>query len=119
MPAQANKRPDKVAEKKSYLSGKPTKNSSKEFELFHIALCLRKAGLAEAFILDVVKTALKFEGVSDLLHLWFDEKDDEEREKIVADIQDMIDACTQSEKSEETYIKFNDLDAIAKDFSLS
>ena len=117
MTAQAqNKRSaHKAAGKKSFLPGKPSGNSSEEFKLFTIAVSMKKAGLVETFILDAVKTALKFEGVADLLHLWLDEKDNDEREKIVADIQDMIDACAQSGKSEEIYIKFNDLEAIAKD----
>ncbi len=48
------------------------------------------------------------------MHLWADEKDHEEKKEIIADIQDMIDACEQKEKFEEMYIKFNDLEAIAK-----
>lgn len=87
---------------------------SKQMELFAIAMKMGKAGLPASFIVSAVQTALQLEGVSDLMHLWVEEKDKEERDEIIADIQDMIDACTQKEKSEEMYIKFNDLDAIAK-----
>ncbi len=38
-----------------------------------------------------------------------------ERGEIVADIQDLIDDCTQKEKVEGVYVRFDDLDAIAKD----
>src|SRR5437016_3228533 len=75
---------------------------------------MKKLGLADAFIVSAVKTALEFEGVADLMHLWVEEKDSQEKEEIIADIQDMIDACAQKEKTEEIYIKFNDLSAIAK-----
>ncbi len=88
--------------------------SSDHVELFEIAVRMKKSDLSDVFIDYAVQTALKFEGVSDLMHLWNEEKDNKEKEQIIADIQDMIDACSQKEKSEEIYIKFNDLDAIAK-----
>ncbi len=49
------------------------------------------------------------------MNLWNKEKDQKEREEIVADIQDMVDECIQKGKSEEIYVKFNDLKAISKD----
>ena len=100
--------------KKTSLVGGTLSASTEQVKLFDIAVKMKKADLADLFIVNTVKTALEFEGVSDLMHLWADEKDKKERDEIVADIQDMIDACLQNEKSEEIYIKFNDLDAIAK-----
>ena len=88
--------------------------SSGQVKLFAIAVKMKKTGLADSFIVNAVKTALHLEGVADLMHLWMDEKDKKERDEIIADMQDMIDACGQKGKSEEIYIKFNDLDAIAK-----
>lgn len=88
---------------------------SDQVKLFAIAVQMKKAGLADFFIVNAVQIALEFEGVADLIHLWAQEKDSEERDEIIADIQDMIDASGQKEKSEEIYIKFNDLDAIARD----
>jgi DNA-binding phage protein len=89
--------------------------SANQVKLFDIAIRMKKAGLADSFIVKTVETALEFEGVADLMHIWADEKNRDERDEVIADIQDMIDACAQKEKSEEMYIKFNDLDAIAKD----
>lgn len=89
--------------------------SAAQVKLFAIAVKMKKAELADAFIVNAVRTALEFEGVADLMTLWANEKDSEERDAIIADIHEMIDACQQKEKSEEMYIKFNDLDAIAKD----
>ena len=88
---------------------------SKEFELFKIAIEMKKSGLSDNFIVTSVKTALAFEGVADLMNLWNKEKDPKEREEIIADIQDMIDECNQKGKAEEVYVKFNDLEAISKD----
>lgn len=82
--------------------------------LYRIALEMESAGLPEFFIDDTVRAALDFEGVADLMKLWRDEEDPQERKEIIADIQEMLDACLQKEKIEEYYVKFNDLDTIAK-----
>lgn len=104
----------KAPGKKTIFSGSFSP-SSERVKLFEIAIKMKKSGLTDKFIDNAVSTALKFEGVADLMRLWMDEDDKKERNEIVADIQDMLDACSQKEKSEEIYIKFNDLDAIAKD----
>jgi len=71
------------------------------------------AALPDTFIVNTVRAALDFEGISDLMKLWENEKDKKERGEIIADIQDMLDACNQTGKADEIYVKFNDLDAIA------
>lgn len=88
--------------------------SAEQVKLFAIAVKMKKAGLADSFVVDAVRTALEFEGVSDLMNLWMDEEDKKVRDEIVADIQEMIDECAPKGKVEEIYVKFNDLDAIAK-----
>jgi len=88
--------------------------SSEQVKLFFIAVKMKKTGLADSFIVEAVRTALEFEGVADLINLWMSEEDKKVQDEIVADIQEMIDECTQKEKIEEIYVKFNDLDAIAK-----
>ena len=45
--------------------------------------------------------------------MWADERDAEERNETIADIQEMIDDCTQQEKVEGVYVRFDDLDGIA------
>lgn len=92
----------------------PSSLSSAQMKLFAIAVKMKKIGLADFFIVNAVRAALEFEGVSDLMHLWAEEKDKKEQDEIVADIQDAINDCLQQETVEEIYIKFNDLDAIAK-----
>lgn len=74
---------------------------------------MKNAGFPDTFIVNAIKTALDFEGVSDLMKLWENESSKQEKEEIIADIQDMLDACNQTEKADEYYVKFNDLDAIA------
>ena len=75
---------------------------------------MKSSGLSDVFIAGAVKTAMKLEGVADLMYLWMNEKDIDEKNEIISDIQDLIDASDQ-EGVREQYIKFNDLDAIAKD----
>lgn len=82
---------------------------AKQVELYRIATKMKSSGLSDVFIAGAVKTAMKLEGVADLMYLWMDEKNE-----IISDIQDLIDASNQ-EGVREKYIKFNDLDAIAKD----
>lgn len=82
--------------------------------LFGIAERMRVAGLSAEFIASAVETALAFEGVYDLMNLWDSEDDDAERREIVADIQDMVDECTQPQRVEGVYVRFNDLDTIAQ-----
>ena len=83
-------------------------------ELFEIATKMKKQGLPADFMTAAVETATKFEGVYDLMKLWINETDAKERNEIVADIQDMIDDCQQQDQKEAPYIRFNDLDAVAK-----
>lgn len=87
---------------------------SNQVKLFKIATQMEKEKLPNIFIVNAIKTALEFEGVADLLKLWSEEDERNEKKEIISDIQDMIDACGQKEKPEEIYVKFNDLDAIAK-----
>jgi DNA-binding phage protein len=116
MKAQTQKNHDerRALKNKSSFVDIANANSSEQVKLFSIAIKMKKAGLVDLFIVSAVQVALEFEGVADLMHLWEDEKGNEERKEIIADIQDMVDACSQKEKVEEIYIKFNDLEAIAK-----
>lgn len=111
---QAKHSTHKVMQKKSVMSKTSSSIFSAQVELFAIAIKMKKAGLADSFIVNTVQTAFQLEGVADLMHLWANEKDREERDEIIADIEDLIQASQQKEKSEEIYIKFNDLDTIAK-----
>jgi DNA-binding phage protein len=85
---------------------------SEQVKLFAIAVKMKKSGLADSFIVNAVQTALNLAGVSDLMHLWNEEHNKKEKEEIIADIQDMIDANSQKGMIEPVFIKFNDLDAI-------
>lgn len=89
-------------------------HSDEQLHLFQIAFQMKSADLPSDFIVASVKCALEFDGVADLMRLWEEETDQKERDEIVADIQDMINACAQTGIKEERYVRFNDLDTIAK-----
>lgn len=84
-------------------------------ELFEIAYKMKIENLPVGFILDALKIAFKYEGVADLLKLWRDEDSVEERNEIIADIQDLIFDCQIKISSEVSSINISDLDAISKD----
>ncbi len=107
--AQAKRSSDKLILKKS-----SSITPARQVELYRIAIKMRGCGLADTFIVAAVKTAISLEGAADLMHLWMKEKNLEEKNEIIADIQDLIDASSQK-GIQEQYVKFNDLDSIAKD----
>jgi len=91
-----------------------TLTAHKNVELIEIGHQMNQAGLSEEFVASAVRVAFEYEGVYDLMKMWSEEADEDERNEIVADIQDMIDECSQKEKVEGTYVRFDDLDQIAK-----
>lgn len=82
-------------------------------EIVEIGHQMNQAGLPKEFIAEAVGTAFEFEGVYDLLKMWACESDTEEKNEIISDIQELIDDCSQHEKIEEVYVRFDDLDGIA------
>ena len=89
--------------------------SSEKVELYEIAAQMKSVHLSVEFIDAAIGTALEYEGVADLLKLWRDESDQQERDEIIADIQELVEACQQKVVDAFPRIKMNDLDAIAKD----
>lgn len=112
--AQTKHSAHKGVHKKSIFGEKVNAPYAEEAKLIAIATGMLKSGLIDSFVVNALQTAFSYEGVADLMHLWASEKNQKERDEIVADIQDMIDACNQKEKSEEMYIRFNDLEEISK-----
>ncbi len=82
-------------------------------EIVEIGHQMNQAGLPKEFIAAAVGTAFEFEGVYDLLKMWSHEADQEERDAVVADIQELIEDCSQQEKVEGVFVRFDDLDKIS------
>lgn len=85
--------------------------------LYEIAALMKQSGLEDKFIANAVEIGLYYEGVFDLFDLWADEKDQAERDQIIADIQDEIAEFKERprEPLKKPYIEYNHLDMIAKD----
>jgi DNA-binding phage protein len=83
-------------------------------EIVEIGHQMNQVGLPKEFIAAAVSTAFEFEGVYDLLKMWAADSDPIERDEVISDIQELIDDCSQQEKVEEVYVRFDDLDGIAK-----
>ena len=83
-------------------------------EIVEIAHEMNQVGLPKEVIASAVSTAFEFEGVYDLLKMWSQETDSAERDEIIADVQELIEDCSQSDKIEGVYVRFDDLEVIAK-----
>ena len=78
---------------------------------------MRHVGLESVFICSLIEHCQRYEGIRDLMELWFEETDSSERNKIVADLQESLqDIEDAPQKSEERpYLRFDDLDEIRRD----
>ena len=83
--------------------------------IYTIAATMHQADLSDAFITTAVHVATDYQGVYDLMLMWQEAEDPKERDEIIADIQDMMDEVTETNRhKKERYIRFDDLDMIAK-----
>lgn len=85
--------------------------------VYEIAAEMKKAKLSANFISECVEQALEYEGTHDLMVLWAESKSKSDKEEILADLQEEIDMRAEAPKKpiKKPYVKFDDLDAIAKD----
>jgi DNA-binding phage protein len=88
--------------------------SNRQVELFEIGVKMKQQKISADFIAAAVRTAIEFEGVFDLMKMWEAETDKKERAEIIADIQDMIDDCSEQDSSLEPFVKITDLDKISQ-----
>ena len=80
----------KISHRGSRIGKEERATLAKQIKLFSIATKMKKAGLSESFIVNAVRTALEFDGVADLMNFWAEGNDKNEKDEIIADIQDMI-----------------------------
>ncbi|MGV3527192.1 MAG: helix-turn-helix domain-containing protein [Candidatus Sericytochromatia bacterium] len=92
-----------------------TTTSEQKLALYEIATQMHAVGLSADFIAAAVKRAEEYEGTFELMALWRDEADPDERAETLADIQEAIeDGQERPERSmERPYIHFNDLQTVA------
>ncbi|NGX58514.1 MAG: hypothetical protein K940chlam3_01421 [Chlamydiae bacterium] len=78
---------------------------------------MRRLGLESTFIFALMENCQRYEGIRDLMEIWFDEDDVVEKEKIIADLQDVLDDIQNAPKTSEErpFVHYKDLDVIKKD----
>ena len=94
-----------------------TTNADQKVKVYEIAANMKANGLSTEFISDAVEMALAYEGSHDLMVMWAEEKEQKERDEIIADIQELVDDHKESPKTplKKPYVRFDDLDKIAND----
>lgn len=78
---------------------------------------MRHQGLERAFIYSLMEHCQCFEGIRDLMEMWFEAHDSKERDKIITDLQESLDDIENAPQSLERrpYLHFDDLEKIRKD----
>ena len=78
---------------------------------------MRRKDLETAFICNLMENCQRYEGIRDLMEMWFNETDPKEQSKIVTDLQesldDIVNAPQQSE--ERPYLRDDDIEKIKSD----
>lgn len=93
-----------------------SEESDKDLHVLDILNEMRRAGLHNAFIYSLMEHCQRYEGIRDLMEMWYQE-DSSERDKIIADLQESLDDIVDvSRKPEErACLRFDDLDDIKRD----
>jgi DNA-binding phage protein len=86
-----------------------------ESDIFRIGAEMVEAGYSVEFAKSAINLAVDFEGARELMRMWAEEEDDEERDEIVADLQQLIEDAGVEQVEEKPYIPFDDLSEIADD----
>ena len=94
-----------------------TTTAAQKVRVAQIAAKMKAQGLEDEFIAAVIDFASIYEGAYNLMEMWASEKKRTERDAIIADLQDEIEDYQAAPKTptKKPYIKFDDLEAIAKD----
>lgn len=94
-------------------------NAEQKVRVYQIATKMAETDLSRDFIAEAVEMALEYEGAHDLMVLWEQEKSQDERSEIIADLQDMLDERKEAPRKsvKKPYVKFDDLDVIAKNIA--
>lgn len=89
-------------------------NSDYKMEMIEVGHKMNQAGLPSAFIAAAVQTAFEFEGIYNLMKMWAEETDQDEKDETITEIQNLVDDCALKDKVDGAFIRFDDLDGIAK-----
>lgn len=94
-------------------------NPDKDLHVLDIFNEMRRLGLESTFICSLMENCQRYEGIRDLMEIWFEETDPKERGKAIADLQECLnDIEDLPQKPEERpYLHFDDLEEVRRDIS--
>lgn len=92
-------------------------NSGNNLHVLDILNEMRRVGLEKVFIYSLMENCQRYEGIRELMEIWFEETNPRERDKVIADLQECLsDIVDLPQKPEEKpYLGFNDLDGVRRD----
>ncbi len=92
-------------------------NSDKTLHVLDILNEMRRIGLESEFIFSLMEHCQKYEGIRDLMEMWYEEIDKRERDKLIQDLRECLDDIATFPKKPEKlpYICFDDLDEARRD----
>lgn len=91
-------------------------SADQKLTIYVIATAMQQAGLSSEFITEAVELAVRSEGVFELMSLWHDEQDADERDVLLADIQEALDEQAElpPKPVEKAKLPFDELDDVAR-----
>lgn len=94
-----------------------TTTPAQKVRVYQIAVMMKSEGLEDEFIANLVEMASEYEGAYNLMEMWASEESQSEKDAIIADLQEEIEDLMAAPKkpTKKPYIKFDDLEVIAKD----
>lgn len=94
-----------------------TTTAAQKVRVAQIACLMKDAELHDEFLANLIDFASEFEGAYNLMELWVAEQNQEDKEAIIADLQEEIEDWLAAPKkpTRKPYIKFDDLEVIAQD----
>lgn len=92
-------------------------NPNNDLHVLDILNEMRHVGLESTFICSLMEHCQRFEGIRDLMEMWFEQTDSKERDMIIADLQESLDDIENAPQKPEgrPYLRFDDLNEIRKD----
>lgn len=75
---------------------------------------MRRVSLESRFIFSLMENCQRYEGIRDLMEMWFKEEDSKERDQIIADLEESLEDILEAPKQpeEKLPINFNDLETM-------
>ena len=92
-------------------------NPGNDLHVLDILNEMRRVGLESTFIFSLMENCQRYEGIRDLMEMWFEETDSKEQDKIATDLQESLDDILDAPSKPEArpYLRFDDLDEIRRD----